>query len=86
MIAPFPYPSSQRSRGTDIVPDGTGPLPSSGDSQAKCRGTKRFDVCTQPLPRPLGRDTSRREWERGRADSGRWDAVSYKESMRWFYG
>ena len=44
MMAPFPYPSSQRSQGTDIAPDGTGPLPSSGDSQAKCRGMKQFKV------------------------------------------
>ena len=36
-----------------------------------------LEVCTRALPRPVGTGTSRREGERGRADSGWRDAVLY---------
>ncbi len=40
-----------------------------------------LEVCTQLLPRPVGRGTSRREGERGRGGSGWRDAV--RERNRW---
>ena len=36
----------------------------------KSRLTELLEVRTQPLPRPVGRGTSRRAGERGRADRG----------------
>ena len=52
----------------------------------KLRFIEMFQVRTKPLPRPVGRGTSRREGERGRAESGVWDAVSYGGSVRWVCG